>query len=65
MTIQFNGDVRDVYAANLHALLQELGLAGARLATAVNGRFVPATARHDFPIASGDRVEALAPMQGG
>jgi sulfur carrier protein len=35
------------------------------LATAVNGRFVPAAKRADTALREGDRIEILAPMQGG
>lgn len=43
-----------------------LEAAGARaVATAVNGRFVPAAKRGATPLNDGDRIEILAPMQGG
>lgn len=35
------------------------------VATALNGRFVPAAKRAATPLNEGDRVEILAPMQGG
>jgi sulfur carrier protein len=35
------------------------------VATAVNGEFVAAAARVRTPLSEGDRVEVLAPMQGG
>jgi len=35
------------------------------VATAVNGEFVPATERRAARLADGDRLEVLAPMQGG
>jgi sulfur carrier protein len=31
----------------------------------VNGKFVPKTARAKATLAEGDRLEVLAPMQGG
>jgi sulfur carrier protein len=49
----------------LEAMLQVFGYRGATVATAVNGEFVPAGARHALHLREGDRVEVLAPMQGG
>lgn len=63
--IEVNGETREVTAITLAALLAELGLAEARVATAVNGSFVPATTRAARAITAGDRVEILSPMQGG
>jgi sulfur carrier protein len=65
MKIIVNGDARNVTAASLKAALDELGLGGAVVATAVNGEFVASAARADTPLVEGDRVEVLAPMQGG
>ncbi|MBP1473978.1 sulfur carrier protein ThiS [Frateuria sp. MAH-13] len=52
-------------APDLATLVEQLGLAGTAVATALNGRFVPVAARAATPLAEGDRVEVLAPMQGG
>ena len=41
------------------------GLADARVATALNGAFVPAGARAATPLGEGDALEIVAPMQGG
>ena len=65
MNIQLNGEWREVRAADLAAALAELGFADAIIATAVNGEFVPAAARATAALAEGDRLEVLAPMQGG
>lgn len=35
------------------------------IATALNGKFVPAVRRAATPLNEGDRIEILAPMQGG
>ena len=64
MRIVLNGEAQDVSACTLAALLQERGLTG-RVATAVNEEFVPAALRADMVLREGDRVEILAPMQGG
>jgi sulfur carrier protein len=65
MRILVNGASRDIQAADLSGALEELGYGGAVVATAVNGEFVPATDRQGARLADGDRIEVLAPMQGG
>lgn len=65
MRILVNGASREVRAADLAAALEELGYAGAVIATAVNGEFVAATERQAARLAEGDELEVLAPMQGG
>ena len=65
MKIILNGDAREVRAASLSAALDELGFAGAVVATAVNGEFVSADARAATSLSDGDALEVLAPMQGG
>ena len=65
MKILINGDSREVRAADLSGALEELGYGGAVVATAINGEFVPAATREAARLADGDRVEVLAPMQGG
>ena len=64
MTILLNGAPRETRAASLAELLDEGGF-GPRVATARNGEFVPAGLRAGTPIHDGDRIEVLAPMQGG
>jgi sulfur carrier protein len=65
MKILVNGAWRETGAVDLAAALQDLGYGEAVVATAVNGEFVPAGARPGARLAEGDRVEVLAPMQGG
>jgi sulfur carrier protein len=65
MKIILNGDAREVRAVSLSAALDELGFGGAVVATAVNGDFVAASVRAATPLAEGDALEVLAPMQGG
>jgi sulfur carrier protein len=65
MRIEVNGEVREVTATTLAAALDELGWGTAKVATALNGDFVPASARVDQTLRDGDRLEVLAPMQGG
>ena len=65
MRIDLNGIPTEVAAANLADALMALGFGGAALATALNGGFIPASARATTTLHDGDRVEVLAPMQGG
>ncbi|MCC5992857.1 MAG: sulfur carrier protein ThiS [Rhodobacteraceae bacterium] len=65
MKIETNGEPREVTGPTLADVLVELGWSDARVATAVNGAFVPKAARADTALQDGDRLEVLAPMQGG
>jgi sulfur carrier protein len=65
MKILLNGKEREIEAANLKRVLEECGYGEAVVATAVNGTFVPKRAREKATLAEGDRLEVLAPMQGG
>jgi sulfur carrier protein len=60
-----NGELREVAAATLADALQSLDFAEAKVATAVNGEFVPARAREATTLKDGDRIEIVAPRQGG
>ncbi len=64
MNITLNGEARQTEAATLSDLLAEQGF-GSKVATARNGDFVPAGLRTATPIHDGDRIEVVAPMQGG
>ncbi|CAD0184495.1 sulfur carrier protein ThiS [Ruegeria sp. THAF57] len=64
MKIVLNGEPREVRAETLSDLLLECGFTG-RVATAVNEDFVPSTLRVAHKLTDGDRVEVVAPMQGG
>ena len=65
MRVIVNNEPRETRRRTLAELLEELGFGGAAVATAVNGSFTPASERHSRALAEGDRVEVLAPMQGG
>jgi len=65
MQIVLNGKPREVAGARLDAVLEELGYRGATVATAVNGDFVARAARGATALNDGDRIEVIAPMQGG
>ncbi|SFE02528.1 sulfur carrier protein ThiS [Roseivivax sediminis] len=64
MKITVNGTETEVTAETLSAALTELGYGDAKVATAVNEAFVPAMAR-DVALSPGDRLEIVAPRQGG
>ena len=65
MKLVVNGVERDVAAATLEAALQTLDYADAVVATALNGEFVPARKRAEAVLREGDRIEIVAPRQGG
>ena len=65
MRIILNGEPRDVAATRLPDLLEELGFGDARVATAVNEEFVAVGDRGAVQLSAGDRLEVVAPMQGG
>ena len=65
MRIFVNDEVREVDAGTLAVALDAMGFGGRKIATAVNGRFVAATARPGTKLTDGDRIEVVAPMQGG
>jgi sulfur carrier protein len=65
MKLQLNGASIDTQVTTLAELLVAEGFGGAKVATAVNGTFVPGLARADQILNAGDAIEVLAPMQGG
>jgi sulfur carrier protein len=60
-----NGVAMAAAATTLADLLPEAGFAGVRVATALNGAFVPERARAETKLRPGDRIEILTPRQGG
>jgi sulfur carrier protein len=65
MKIQVNGAWREVSALQLAQALADLGYGDSVVSTAVNGEFVAVAARPQTHLREGDRLEVLAPMQGG
>ena len=66
MTIVLNGKPETVSVATLAELCAALGYdANAKIATAVNGAFVPLSARADHKLNRDDKVEIVSPRQGG
>jgi sulfur carrier protein len=65
MKIVVNGEKIEVIATTLDAVLVELGHGDAKVATALNEEFVPAAMRSEAELEAGDRLEIVAPRQGG
>lgn len=65
LRIIVNGEPTLTEARTLAQLIIEAGYGDARVATAVNGDFVPERARSARLLAEGDRVEIVSPRQGG
>ena len=65
MKIVLNGAAREIAAANLDQAMNELGYTDGSIATAVNGTFIPKARRQSQLLDDGDRIEVVAPMQGG
>jgi sulfur carrier protein len=65
MRLVVNGVEQEVMATTLAAVLSALDYGEAKVATALNGEFVRARVREATPVKEGDRIEILAPRQGG
>ena len=65
MRIIVNGVEHELAVETLAAALQALEYENATVATALNGHFVPARKRGEARLAAGDRIEIVAPRQGG
>jgi sulfur carrier protein len=63
--ILLNGEPVETEVRTLAELVTGQGFAGTAVATAVNGAFVPREARAATQLAAGDKVEIVAPRQGG
>ncbi len=64
-TLVVNGEPTETDAATLAALVASLGFAEAQVATALNGEFVARGQRAATLLGDGDKVEIVAPRQGG
>ncbi|TBW58880.1 sulfur carrier protein ThiS [Marinobacter halodurans] len=66
MLIQLNGESRELAeAATVASLIDELGLAGRRLAVEVNEDIVPRSRHGELRLQAGDRVEVVHAIGGG
>jgi sulfur carrier protein len=65
ISIHVNGEATEAKAQSLAKLIADLGFAETAVATALNGEFVARHARAATRLSPGDRVEIVAPRQGG
>ena len=65
LDVMVNGQNRQVNAATLETALLELGFGESKVATALNGDFVPAGRRGSTALKRGDRIEIVSARQGG
>lgn len=66
MNIILNGESQPLDLTHtIESLLEEKGYNGKLVAVAVNGEFVPKTSYASQSINDGDKIEIVAPMQGG
>jgi sulfur carrier protein len=65
MKITVNGEGRELAGHSVQDVLEQIGLGAARVATALNGAFLPAGSRTTAMLKDGDALEVVAPMQGG
>ena len=64
-TLIVNGEPNKIAAKTLAEALRALDYADAIVATALNGEFVPVRKREATSVKEGDRIEIVAPRQGG
>lgn len=65
MKITLNGNTLETSANSLADLIIELEYGDAKIAAALDGKFVPAALYAETVITDGCDVEIVAPMQGG
>jgi sulfur carrier protein len=65
LTVILNGQPMATAARSLADLVASQALSGLKVATALNGHFVPEAQRGTTTLNPGDRIEILSPRQGG
>ena len=65
MRIEVNGEPREVTAATVLALVEELGLDSRKVAVERNLEIVPRSLHAATPVADGDRIEVVQFVGGG
>ena len=65
MRIILNGEAQHVTATTLDKVLLECGYKGDHFATALNGTFIHKQQREGLALSTDDRVEVVAPLEGG
>ena len=64
--LSVNGEPRSIAAgANLARLIDELSLAGKKIAVEKNGEIVPRSRYPETPLADGDKLEIVVAVGGG
>ena len=65
ISITVNATPHTLRAGSLAEVLVALEYGGQKVATALNGDFVPERMRSDTPVKDGDTIEILSARQGG
>ena len=65
MQVVVNGKSVETAARLLADLISEQAFGGTKVATALNGAFVPEAQRNKTALKPGDRIEIVSPRQGG
>jgi len=65
LQIVVNGEPTETVVRTLAELCATLELGSDTIATAVNGRFVPAQSRAELKLRAHDEIEIVSPRQGG
>jgi sulfur carrier protein len=65
MRVTVNGEVREISASHVDALLRELDYEGSHFAIALNYDVLPRSRWAETELKSGDDIEIITPRQGG
>ena len=65
MRVIVNGESREIASKSVAALLSELEYQGTHFAVALNYDVVPRNRWSKTPLNAGDKIEIIAPRQGG
>lgn len=66
ITVTINGATRQLlHPINIYSLLEEMGLAGKRIAIERNGEIVPRSTFASQQLADGDKLEVVVAVGGG
>jgi len=65
MRVTVNGEVREINAASVDALLAELDYEGTHFAIALNYDVLPKSRWAETQLKAGDEIEIITPRQGG
>lgn len=65
MRLIVNGEPREVAVSTLQELLEALDYQSKTIATALNGEFIHKHLRADTELTEDDRIEIVAPIEGG